>query len=736
MLSQKKSSLTLDEDANLGSFGLKINSTSYAVYINGTQNMGVGTNTLANKLSLKCAPGDGIRITDSISNGYGNILVGANGSLHLSSSSNWVSVDSNINIGTYDGITNGLFLDGQLIKASAQELNYTHEITPGFASADKVLVCDINTDIAGINSLSTSTPILPTSGGTGVARYNKGDLLVATSATTLGKLSLPVSNNYMLQSDNTSTSGVSWAMGNISLYQFFDAPAYVSSTSYTFGKCFSMDSTYQYNINVRTNINVNLTTTGVNGIDISATSKTGAVYPDPTTTTLIGNGSTFTTDLSIGDIISISREGSMGTVNELKKVVSIASNTSLTIDAPFTLMNKWTLGTTGIITTTAGLMKFGSGAFSGTNSTTTKVTMTIGSPNLNFAGTLTAWTLEFFVRINALSAQTICASNTINTFRLSMATNGALTLFLGQGTTFNIANGSAIIGNLTALTFFHIAIVFNGSNYSVYKNGTNSLTVTSALKLSASAFNTFIFGGSAANFNGQLDEIRISSIARYSTAFIPPTSAFTTDGNTLCLNHFDNSASVTTSDDTSNGYLSYFRGGGMYSNTVYYGYIISNINSSSSGYILSANATQPELPSGYTLYASIPYFIPVNSATIPYAAFYNTGNYICFGTPIVILTGATNVTPTIQSTSLSGFISLHVTSIDLLITHTHVGNISCGITIGNNALNLLRTVLTLSLAGTQQLQLTLPLITNSIDSYLTAAASTTSYSIAIIGVRL
>ena len=497
-----------------------------------------------------------------------------------------------------------------------------------------------------------------------------------------------------------------------------------------------MDSTYQYNINVSTNANVSLTTTGVNGIDISATSKTGTVYPDPTATTLIGNGSTFTTDLSVGDIISISKAGSMGTVNELKKVISIASNTSLVTDASFTLLNKWTLGSTGTITTTAGLMKFGSGAFSGTNSTTTNVTMTIGSPNLNFAGTLTAWTLEFFVRVNALSAQTICASNTTNTFRLSMATNGALTLFLGQGTTFNIANGSAITGNISAISFFHIAIVFNGSNYSVYKNGTNSLTVTSALKLSASAFNTFIFGGSTANFNGQLDEIRISSISRYSTTFTPPTSAFTTDGDTICLNHFDNIASATASDDTSTGYLSYFKGGGLYASTVYYGYIISNINSTSSGYILSANATQPELPTGYTVYASIPYFIPVNSTTIPYAAFYNTGNYICFGTPIVILTGATNVSPSIQSTSLSRFISVNATSIDLLITHTHVGNSSCGIMIGNNSLNLLRTVLTISTAGTQQLQLTLPIMTNSIDSYLTATASTTSYSIAIIGVRL
>lgn len=50
------------------------------------------------------------------------------------------------------------------------------------------------------------------------------------------------------------------------------------------------------------------------------------------------------------------------------------------------------------------------------------------------------------------------------------------------------------------------------------------------------------FGNGSADgyFNGELDEVRISSISRYSDNFNLPTSPFTTDSNTLVLYHFDN----------------------------------------------------------------------------------------------------------------------------------------------------------------------------------------------------
>jgi hypothetical protein len=170
---------------------------------------------------------------------------------------------------------------------------------------------------------------------------------------------------------------------------------------------------------------------------------------------------------------------------------------------------------------------------------------------------------------------------------------------------------------------------------------------------------------------------------------------------------------------------------------VFYGYVIGGINSSPVGYIFSADSNQPELPSGYTLYASIPYFITVDNTTTPYASFYSTGNYILFGTPIPIVSAATNVTPTILNTSLSNFVSAEATAVDLLITHAHATNTSCAITIGHNSLNLLRTILT-AVGNNMNLetQITIPLATTSIDTFLTASAGGTTYSVSIVGARL
>lgn len=365
--------------------------------------------------------------------------------------------------------------------------------------------------------------------------------------------------------------------------------------------------------------------------------------------------------------------------------------------------------------------------------------MTIGTPNLNIVGTLAAWTLEFFVRVTATSTQTICASSAANTFRISMSNAGALTLFLGQGTTFNIANGSAITGNLTTATYFHIALVYNGTNYVVYRNGTAALTVANSAKITSTAFNSLIFGGSAAAFNGQLDEIRISSIARYSTTFTPTAVAFVIDANTLALNHFENTGSATLSDDKSisvNNQMTYIRGGGLYKNMVFHAYAICNADYTLSGYLFAENSNDLELPAGYTNIAAVPFFIPVNGSTVAYPMFYNSGNYVAVGSSIPLLTGSTNVTPTITNTSLANFIPNNATAVDLLLTHAHLTTTSAGLTVGHNSLALTRTVMTTDTASTLQMTMTVPLATTSIDTFLTAAAGGTTYSVAIVGVYL
>ncbi|MGH2610391.1 MAG: hypothetical protein ACRDHF_15025, partial [Tepidiformaceae bacterium] len=52
--------------------------------------------------------------------------------------------------------------------------------------------------------------------------------------------------------------------------------------------------------------------------------------------------------------------------------------------------------------------------------------------------------------------------------------------------------------------------------------------------------------------SGTLDEVRISNVARYSTAFTPA-GAFVPDANTMALWHFDEGTGQTTADASGNG---------------------------------------------------------------------------------------------------------------------------------------------------------------------------------------
>jgi hypothetical protein len=98
----------------------------------------------------------------------------------------------------------------------------------------------------------------------------------------------------------------------------------------------------------------------------------------------------------------------------------------------------------------------------------------------------------------------------------------------------NIAHG------FLANTWYHIALVRNGNNFSLYKNG----------KLLQTAVNTGSFptnypmgigiaeaitGFSGAWLNGYLSNFRFSNVARYTSEFIPSVTKLASDSNTLFL---------------------------------------------------------------------------------------------------------------------------------------------------------------------------------------------------------
>ena len=86
----------------------------------------------------------------------------------------------------------------------------------------------------------------------------------------------------------------------------------------------------------------------------------------------------------------------------------------------------------------------------------------------------------------------------------------------------------------------HLAVERESDTVTIYLDGTSigSGTITKSIGECSSAFLIGEAGGNA-EFDGYMDEIRISDTARYSGAFTPSTTEFTTDSNTMLLIHSD-----------------------------------------------------------------------------------------------------------------------------------------------------------------------------------------------------
>ncbi len=78
------------------------------------------------------------------------------GSQHNISSLSDIIIEQNVDIVDHNGSDTGLKLNGELIYATANQINKLSELDPGTASANKILITDINNNINNLNSLSAS----------------------------------------------------------------------------------------------------------------------------------------------------------------------------------------------------------------------------------------------------------------------------------------------------------------------------------------------------------------------------------------------------------------------------------------------------------------------------------------------------------------------------------------------------------------------------------------------------
>ena len=113
-------------------------------------------------------------------------------------------------------------------------------------------------------------------------------------------------------------------------------------------------------------------------------------------------------------------------------------------------------------------------------------------------------------------------------------------------------------GGPSASTWYHLALVRSGTTATLYVDGTGYKTSTDSTNYPSNLYGALggIVNTSNTN-NGYLDEIRISSTARYTSDFTAPSAPFENDADTIFLAHFEEGANGTTEMFDDNGHTNY-----------------------------------------------------------------------------------------------------------------------------------------------------------------------------------
>jgi len=209
--------------------------------------VGIGTNAPDKQLEINNSTGQCLRLSYDSPNGeasdFADFTMSSDGKLTLNSSGDEIIIHTsdNFNIAGHNGSTLGLKLNGTLVTATADELNYV-DTTPGTIEASKALIVDSSRNITNINNItstgsltltgvaivndvtdssSSTTGSLTVAGGVGIAKkLFVGNTLDVTDATTIG--------GTLGVSDATTLSSTLDVTGVVNLNNVLDS---TSSTS-------------------------------------------------------------------------------------------------------------------------------------------------------------------------------------------------------------------------------------------------------------------------------------------------------------------------------------------------------------------------------------------------------------------------------------------------------------------------------------------------------------------------
>lgn len=179
--------------------------------------------------------------------------------------------------------------------------------------------------------------------------------------------------------------------------------------------------------------------------------------------------------------------------------------------------------------------KFGNAITSGVLGTTTDLNSAVG-------------TLEAWVRSTAIAGTRVAVGNS------GTATNG---IWIGMAGSGMATSGLPASAGPTATTpaindgaWHHLALTIDGTNAKLWVDGTLAATSAYAgtFNLGNGVAGTLAVGGygasasydwMASGLTAAIDEVRVSNIVRYTSAFTPSASAFTADANAVALYHLN-----------------------------------------------------------------------------------------------------------------------------------------------------------------------------------------------------
>lgn len=386
------------------------------------------------------------------------------------------------------------------------------------------------------NSLNVSLPLSTSQGGTGTSSFTKGQILTGNASGGLTALNAPT-DGQCLVADSTQTGGYRGQAFSAGV-----APGLVSTGPVKWQNTRQV-SVANYAVTDDTN-SISLSGPNSTTLDVGQLGSAGGQMVSANLAGTVqvnrnqisGTGTSFATTFQVGDIINLP------SYYQSRKITTINSNTEMLTDGgDFFEYSEWSAAN-GSPSLSTAQAKFGSSSLSLPASS---------SLNQSFYGSTNGihqyeFTLEsnFYLSSIGTSAATVLMGGQLaNQWGVNLNTNGTLALNISSaGSSFDVANGLNGTTVLAANQWYHIAFTFYLSTYTVWLNGRAEIALNSSTPPVSTFLNQFAFGPSASGTALFVDEARISSCCRYTSAFTPPSAAFSIDAFTLSLNHFEGPA--------------------------------------------------------------------------------------------------------------------------------------------------------------------------------------------------